>query len=58
MDADILLFGLNHPDTLLAHLVDNAKNVDYIVLSDALQDPIQGNEGAAPANPGTATEIC
>ena len=40
VDADILLFGLDHPDTLLPHLVDNAKNVDYIVLSDALQDPI------------------
>ena len=58
MYADILLFSLNHPDTLLAHLVDNAKNVDYVVLSDALEDPVQGNEGPTPSNTGTATEIC
>ena len=32
MDADVLLLGLHHPDSLLAHLVDDAEDVDAVVL--------------------------
>ena len=57
VDADVLLLGLDHPHTFLAHLVDDPKNVDHVVLSDALQDPVQGNEGPAPSNTGTARKM-
>lgn len=32
VDADVLLLGLHHPDSLLAHLVDDAEDVDAVVL--------------------------
>ena len=58
VNANVLLFSLDHPDTFLAHLVDDAENVDYVVLSDSLQDPVQGNEGPTSSNTGAANEIC
>ena len=33
VDADVLLLGLHHPDSLLAHLVDDAEDVDTVVLA-------------------------
>ena len=56
MNADVLLFSLNHPDTFLAHLVHDSENVNDVVLSDSLQDSIQGYEGSAPSNASTARE--
>ena len=53
MDANVLLFSLDHPDTLLAHLVNDAEDVDNVVFADPLQDPVQGNEGATSANSST-----
>ena len=32
VDADVLLLSLDHPDSLLAHLVDDAEDVDAVVL--------------------------
>ena len=46
VNANVLLFSLNHPDTFLAHLVDDPEDVDHVVLADALQDPVQSNERA------------
>ena len=53
VDANVLLFSLDHPDTLLAHLVNDAEDVDDVVFADPLQDPVQSNEGAASANSST-----
>ena len=53
MDANVLLFSLDHPDTLLAHLVNDAEDVDNVIFADPLQDPVQSNEGAASANSST-----
>ena len=33
---------------------DLPKDVDNIVFPDALEDPVEGDEGAAPADAGTA----
>ena len=57
MDTDILLFSLDHPDTFLPHLVDNAKDVDNVVFSDSLQDPIKGYEGPTSSNSSTEREF-
>ena len=57
MNADVLLFSLDHPDTFLAHLVHDSENVNDVVLSDSLQDSIQGYEGSAPSNASTAREF-
>ena len=57
MNADVLLFSLDHPDTFLAHLVHDSENVNDVVLSDSLQDSIQGYEGSAPSNASTAMEF-
>ena len=40
VNANVLLFSLNHPDTFLAHLVDDPEDVDHIVFADALQNPV------------------
>ena len=56
VNANVLLFSLNHPDTFLAHLVHDSENVNDVVLSDSLQDSIQGYEGSAPSNASTARE--
>ena len=48
-----MLFSLNHPDAFLAHLVNDAEDVDNVVFADPLQDPVQSNEGAASANSST-----
>lgn len=37
MDANVLLFRLNHPDTLAAHLVNHSKDVDVILALEANQ---------------------
>ena len=57
MDTDILLFSLDHPDTFLPHLVHNAKDVDNVVFSDSLQDPIKGYEGPTSSNSSTEREF-
>ena len=48
-----MLFSLDHPDPLLAHLVDDPEDVDNVVLANPLQDPVQSNEGAASADSST-----
>ena len=53
MDANVLLFSLDHPDSLLAHLVDDPEDVDNIIFANPLQDPVQRNEGAASADSST-----
>ena len=53
VDANILLLSLDHPDTLLTHLVDDPEDVDNVVFANPLQDPVQSNEGAASANSST-----
>ena len=53
MDANVLLFSLDHPDSLLAHLVDDPEDVDNVVFANPLQDPVQRNEGAASADSST-----
>ena len=53
MNANVLLFSLDHPDSLLAHLVDDPEDVDDVVLANSLQDPVQRNEGAASADSST-----
>ena len=55
VNANVLLFSLDHPNTLLSHLVDDPEDVDDVVFADPLQDPVQGNEGATSAN--SSTEI-
>ena len=51
MDADVLLFSLNHPNSLLPHLVHDPEDVDHVVLPDSLQNPVDGNHGSWSANP-------
>ena len=53
VNANVLLFSLDHPDALLPHLVDDPEDVDDIVFADPLQDPVQGNEGATAPNSST-----
>ncbi len=36
MDADVLLFRLDHPDSLFSHLEDDAEDVHHVGLPDAL----------------------
>ena len=40
VDADVLLLRLDHPDSLLSHLVDDPEDVHAVVLTDQL---LQGN---------------
>jgi hypothetical protein len=54
MDADILLFCLHHPYTLLAHCPYNAKNIHMIRHLDLLQNSVQGNKCTGAANTSTA----
>ena len=54
MNADVLLLGLNHPHSLLPHLVDDAKDVDHVVLPDSLQDPVDGDHGSRSSDSGAA----
>ena len=46
MDADVLLFSLNHPNSLLPHLVHDPEDVDHVVLPDSLQNPVDGNHSS------------
>ena len=48
---------ITHHQPRLAIRFIGPKNVDHVVLSDALQDPVQGNEGPAPSNTGTARKM-
>ena len=56
MYANILLFSLYHPNPLFPHLEDNSKYIHHIVLPDTLQDPVNGNHSAWPANSRTAVD--
>ena len=46
MDADVLLFSLDHPHSLLPHLVDDTEYVHHVVLPDSLKNPVDGNHGS------------
>ena len=42
MYADVLLLGLDHPDSLLSHLEDDPEDVHHVGLPDTLQDERRG----------------
>ena len=54
MNADVLLLRLNHPHSLLPHLVHDSEDIHHVVLPDALEDPVDGDHGSGSADPGAA----
>jgi len=57
MDANVLLLRLHHPDALLSHLVDDAENVDAVVLAvELLEYSVQSDEGAGPSHARRAVD--
>lgn len=53
VNADVLLFRLDHPDPLFAHAPDDTENVDRVrPVVERLQNPIQGDESARTSDAG------
>lgn len=58
VDADVLLFGLHHPNPLLPHLVNYTEYVDYVAVPQrqGQQYPVQGYERTGSTDSSTATD--
>ena len=56
MNANVLLLGLYHPDSLTPHFMNDAEDVQVILALHRLQEPIQGDERSRPTDSGAAVD--
>lgn len=53
MNANILLFSLNHPNSFFPHFINDSEDVNYIILPYALKDSVQCDECSRSAHTST-----
>ncbi len=59
MNEPVLIFGLDHPSSVLSHCGHHAKDVClWVSLEDALDTNVNGNEDSSPTNASRAVHQC
>ena len=48
--------NLYHVTAIFSHLHGDTEDVDSVVITDMLKEPVYGDESASPSNPSTETE--
>jgi hypothetical protein len=54
INKSVLFFGLHHSHSRLSQVIDNLRNILSAIIALVIQERVNSNQGATPANTSTA----